>query len=1050
MVDLPIPKVPLATTEQPQTRLATSVLERTRYDNPGLGPGLQALGQGLDDLSVSVAEQAGKADAAKAAKAVTRDENGNVQVATPSNNIILGRAGKAYQHAVEVGVQTGLASQVSQRMVEMRNEFRDSPEKFKEAAASYANEMRDKYGGALGADAYLRAEQTATQHYTSLVNEKAQRDIQTGLQGVTTQIDDLSNQMRAMARQGGVDTPDFKTSSDRLNAYYDQLGKNPLFGYSPEKIASEKRRADETFRAEAVVGEVDRNFNKKGRAEAQASLEASILNNPGLHLSDQERSKLYSWGMARLQYLTGEQKAQIDAFRQTVSETVDGIRSGKISDAAADKIIEHARSIGDDTGVLQIIGARENARWAAGISGLSPDKARAAAFGGFVRGVGPLSSDAIHNVIVGQESGWNPNAPTSVTGATGIGQIQPGTFAMYAKPGENIKNPADNLAVSKRIIADYYQKFNGDPARIAVAYFSGEGNVAPVGSATPWKQDRADPTGKTTSSYVADIAKRLGGQSGGASVNGVPFTKEQIKANPYLLSEWVHRIASDGQTQVQAAKSVGDAIETGLKGGLLPSATNLAMFQQIAAQHPQTFSEQSQRIVAQIQGSAVAAQAGEAPAGQGQALINAAMAQANGGSIFQQQVALAAKSHFEQNAKELVDNPGYSAAKRGWITRPPAPLDFSAPDRLAATMDDRNTMAEKISSHTGGLISALQPQDMDQVRSMMSNGTLDQKGAFIGSLSKLSEPVLRATLDKLGSDKMTAPLAIAANIAKENIEVTRGILAGMQEMQAEPKLSPKDDSRELAFSKALPVTSLPIQVRDAISQATAAYYAHLSAQQNDVSNVFKQARFDEALKAVTGGVLDHRGSKVIAPWYGATQEQMDAAIRAVSDADLQGARTTGGDPFPARMLKPSVGAFFTSNGYRLANAGSGKYNIVSGSPDKPVPVIGGDGRPFVLDLGAKKNEASVWQPAATRWDAQYVSSTNQFARSNMPPDEARSPFFSDMVTAVLDASNISAEQSVIIGQVGKDTGLGKEIMRKAEERKARKARDTVEKQTEGL
>jgi hypothetical protein len=122
---------------------------------------------------------------------------------------------------------------------------------------------------------------------------------------------------------------------------------------------------------------------------------------------------------------------------------------------------------------------------------------------------GAPSSDAVHSAIVMQESGGNPNAPTSIDKAVGIGQITPDTFKQFARPGEDIKNPDDNLAVSKRIIQTYYDKYNGDAQRVAVAYFSGPGNVAPIGSPTPWRKDASDGNGKTTSSYVADVTNRL-------------------------------------------------------------------------------------------------------------------------------------------------------------------------------------------------------------------------------------------------------------------------------------------------------------------------------------------------------------------------------------------------------------------------------------------------------------------------------------------------------------------------------------------------------------
>jgi hypothetical protein len=136
----------------------------------------------------------------------------------------------------------------------------------------------------------------------------------------------------------------------------------------------------------------------------------------------------------------------------------------------------------------------------------------------------PVVSD-IQHAIFNQESGSNPNSPTSTDGAVGQAQIMPATFKQYSQPGEDISNPADNAAVGKRIIAKYSADYGNDPARVAVAYFSGPGNVAPPGSPTPWKVDAKDGNGKATSSYVSDVLGRMGG------INGVQSKADYYKAN---------------------------------------------------------------------------------------------------------------------------------------------------------------------------------------------------------------------------------------------------------------------------------------------------------------------------------------------------------------------------------------------------------------------------------------------------------------------------------------------------------------------------------------
>lgn len=120
-----------------------------------------------------------------------------------------------------------------------------------------------------------------------------------------------------------------------------------------------------------------------------------------------------------------------------------------------------------------------------------------------------MDPDTVWQAIFGQESNYGKDLRTSVTGARGPGQIQPQTFKDYALPGESIKNYDDNIRVSKRIVSDLYNRFGGDPARIATAYFSGPSNVSPSNVTQPYVKDKKDPKGKSVSSYVADISRRL-------------------------------------------------------------------------------------------------------------------------------------------------------------------------------------------------------------------------------------------------------------------------------------------------------------------------------------------------------------------------------------------------------------------------------------------------------------------------------------------------------------------------------------------------------------
>jgi hypothetical protein len=186
-----------------------------------------------------------------------------------------------------------------------------------------------------------------------------------------------------------------------------------------------------------------------------------------------------------------------------------------------------------------------------------------------------MDPDTIWQAIFGQESNYGRDNRTSVTGATGPGQIQPETWRQYAQPGEHINNYNDNIAVSKRIVQDYYNRFGGDPGKIATAYFSGPGNVSSGPQA--WVRNLSDPTGKNVASYVSDINSRLKNMpqekipdylSGAGQVAIPSVVNEQIpdylgKSEPVNTTSFASRFPQ----QDAFAPTQGTATEEFAKGG---------------------------------------------------------------------------------------------------------------------------------------------------------------------------------------------------------------------------------------------------------------------------------------------------------------------------------------------------------------------------------------------------------------------------------------------------------------------------------------------------
>lgn len=165
---------------------------------------------------------------------------------------------------------------------------------------------------------------------------------------------------------------------------------------------------------------------------------------------------------------------------------------------------------------------------------------------------GAGAAPTLPQIFAQQESSGGKTAPDNPL------QIQQGTFNQYAQPGESWSNPADRTTVAQRVLATYNQKYGGDLGRIATAYFSGEGNVAPAGSATPFLKNVSDSNGKSVASYVGDIYGRAGGGALAAGGGNYPVQAPGVVAGANaaatsqqseLSKKWTDLTAQNQQAQ---------------------------------------------------------------------------------------------------------------------------------------------------------------------------------------------------------------------------------------------------------------------------------------------------------------------------------------------------------------------------------------------------------------------------------------------------------------------------------------------------------------------
>jgi hypothetical protein len=146
----------------------------------------------------------------------------------------------------------------------------------------------------------------------------------------------------------------------------------------------------------------------------------------------------------------------------------------------------------------------------------------------------PAVLAAIQHGIYGNESGYG-RAKTdkpNYAGARGPMQIMPGTFDWMKKSGiipkdYDIKNSEQNRAAGNALIAHYYNKYEGDPAKVFAAYYAGPGSINKDGTINTHWRDKKNPKAPNVGGYI-DQGLAKAGLSNITYASSKPGTTTQI------------------------------------------------------------------------------------------------------------------------------------------------------------------------------------------------------------------------------------------------------------------------------------------------------------------------------------------------------------------------------------------------------------------------------------------------------------------------------------------------------------------------------------------
>jgi len=638
------------------------------------------------DASMDIATRQAKEQAAEdlQKQKVTLNADGSVSVANPANSMIFGAAGDHYRAAVQAGTIAQHSNVISQEMNDLHQKYPTDPAAFKTAADAWkAQYLQDHGGGQVGLAIQQQAESVQTQHALAITNTTAQLDVSNQQKSIQANIADQKNVLQGLARQpGGTDTPQFKSAVDQMAASYQALTTNPLFKMPQDQADLEVKNFKNLLRGEATVAHIDETFNKKGKAEAQAALTETILQNP--NLAEVDRTRLYAQGMSRLAYLTGDAKATIDANRQITTEMEAGLAKGVIKpeDPAVGLAIRRARDIGDAEGAQRITAAAAVKQQLRGVQSL-PDAIRDEVLGkpggavntslppearGLLDTIARTESAGRYNVRYGgatdktfQDFTDHPRVAEPITSGPDVGKTS-SAAGRYQFIGSTWDQQAKKLGLKD------FSPANQDTAAWDLAQTEYKTRTGKDLLTTLKSGDTSD----VLPSLSGQWSSLPGGRQPAKQFNG--FTPEQVQQNPFLISAYVRTLSHDPELRVQSAKQTAEAVGKALDNGILPSPQAVAEVNQAAVLYPDKMGAVADTMNGRLQGQKIA----QIPQEQQEQIVESYKRATDGQDVHHINVATAALAQVEASNKNMREHPYDEAAQRGW-TPQAAAIDPAAP-----------------------------------------------------------------------------------------------------------------------------------------------------------------------------------------------------------------------------------------------------------------------------------------------------------------------------------------------------------------------------------
>lgn len=507
------------------TPTSTISAERMAQPYTDLAKAVGAVGAALDEAAAPYHQ-------AEGAKAVTKDADGNLQVQWRGE---FTRGDKLYNAAARQAALASVKTDISQELLQLRNDFDGRPAEFQAAAREYVKNKGKAGDGLLRPFIQDEADRQSSQYFEGLVSAKHDLDMRNAFSSLVDRRKLVADNLEALAANGGTDTDEFKRAREEWVDLGTQLTANAKFPYNAEKDAFDTQRLDTRLKGESIASMTRRVLGDQG-VDAARKFVQGAFDDPANGMDAKERRTYRNLAES----VINERSKELATARREVTaegkEILAGLKNGvEVDDQSFDDFLTRASQAGAANTVRQLVQTRAaKQQWKMFESLPTVERVNFAKTA--ITGAGAGGMDRLVDAVKWKESTYDPTAE-SPKGASGIMQIMPATGRELAaglgirdlegKSDAEVKawlkaNPEQNEQMGRAYLAQNLRRFGGDVASALVAYNAGPG------TAQEWiaagKNDAVLPA--ETRDYKQKIMARL--NMGAAPTGPVLFNGRQI------------------------------------------------------------------------------------------------------------------------------------------------------------------------------------------------------------------------------------------------------------------------------------------------------------------------------------------------------------------------------------------------------------------------------------------------------------------------------------------------------------------------------------------